>query len=713
MKSRSLLPVVLLTLASVPASAAMYCSLTAVPLQVNIEGLAEPTGDIYLNCSGGTPNGVLSGTLQISVGSRIANSITGDDQYVGIAISQEISGSFHQLPIQPRAISTYIVFEALNVNLNANGGIGLKVSGIRAEGSEKTQAAIQFYGGNQQLLVLSPLAVIAAGQPGLYATALPATVAGPGVEVPASLDFGGMVASHAQVASVRVTEGFAAAFAPRQADMTNGTRILIQISGLPNGSRVFAPNAVSGNNSSLPTQSGQFGTPLTSGFYNTFAGSSLLLARVAGAGSDGSGGWAIALPGTGPQNLYGAGEVLAYAGSAQLLYEVVDSSTTQVENAQIPLWIFTPANVSVDFSIVRPQVSLAPLGGQAGTGGASSLPRYRGSVPVSDCGSQGDCAAYYFPHMGVAPSGLTAFTAASGGNYQVGYIVVANGGTALLEWQAKITYGNGAGWLSVSPTTGLNNSTARYDVNPKNLAQGHYEAKLTFEQTHSPTSVTTKQDVTVTLDVSGVVAPPPPVVPAPRITAVLDAASGNPIDVAPGSLIILKGSGFLTTTAVTIAGRVAEVVSVTADQMAVVVPIDTPVGVALVIAANEGSASAAFGFNVVALAPSIATVLNYDDSLNGEGSAAPVGTQVKVFTTGLRLAELPVQVKIHDRYLDAYPATTDRPGINVLRVDVPADLPAMQSWLTVCGKLAGAEPVCADARPVWLGFSLPPPPPGP
>ena len=81
----------LFAMMAVPASADMQCNLTGVPLQVSSEGLAEPLGAILLQCGGGPPNGVLTGSFQIFISRRVANSLTETGNYLGITLSQELS----------------------------------------------------------------------------------------------------------------------------------------------------------------------------------------------------------------------------------------------------------------------------------------------------------------------------------------------------------------------------------------------------------------------------------------------------------------------------------------------------------------------------------------------------------------------------------------------------------------------------------------------
>src|SRR5262245_40957721 len=54
----------------------LFCTASATPLTVRIEGLAEKMGDVVLSCSGGTPGAVVTGNLSISLTVPITNRLT-------------------------------------------------------------------------------------------------------------------------------------------------------------------------------------------------------------------------------------------------------------------------------------------------------------------------------------------------------------------------------------------------------------------------------------------------------------------------------------------------------------------------------------------------------------------------------------------------------------------------------------------------------------
>src|SRR5262249_460310 len=56
----------------------LTCSESAVPPIVKGEGIAERTGDIALNCSGGAPGAIVDGNLSIFLNVNIANRLVGN-----------------------------------------------------------------------------------------------------------------------------------------------------------------------------------------------------------------------------------------------------------------------------------------------------------------------------------------------------------------------------------------------------------------------------------------------------------------------------------------------------------------------------------------------------------------------------------------------------------------------------------------------------------
>ncbi|MGJ5820343.1 IPT/TIG domain-containing protein [Paludibaculum fermentans] len=704
MRPRSLCLLVFLCLLMLPVQAATQCALTATPLLVASEGLTEQIGDILLSCYGGVPLGTIKGSLQISVSRRISNAIDDSGYVQGVTFALQTPGGYTNLPITVRPLDTSILIENFQFNMTVQGTFLVKVSGIRTEAGGTTQAYVQWLT-NEQLPIPSPITTVGTSQTSLYATTLAASVYGTGPALPQYMDFDNMIASGAGMATTRVTEGFGSAFVRRvTADTTNGMRVLIRLAGVPNGAKIIAPDAIAGSSAAIPTSSGQFGTNPTSGLYNPLAGNTLLLVRVRGAQTDGSGGFVVWTPSTGPQTLFGVGEIDYQGTSPYVVYEVLDASSTTLESAQIPLWLFLPTDQFVTEGVITQTVSLGPVSTLTGSVAGAPIPRYRPTAVTNDCHLLGDCNANYFPKMEITPTRTPEeFTAPSGSAAQSGYVLVHNIGGGLLQWRVLARFVNGAGWLAISNPSGSNNATVRFDVLPKSLPEGLYEADLVFQNVNPYSGSVEEQFVHVKLTVTAPLPEPPPPAPAPTISNVVTPGSRWGMPFAPGGLVVLIGTNFTDQTTVSIQGRPASIVLISATELTAQVPVDLTPGPAPVIATNSGSASAAYGIEIVAISPDLLFILNNDDEMNSVDRPAETGKTLQLFITGLGSAMHPVKVRIHDRWMDATPESTLQVGVELLRVTIPADLPTMQSDTMVCAQISeSVDGVCSVAKNIWL-----------
>ncbi len=686
-----------------PARALVQCSLTAVPLQTSSEGLAEPVGDIVLRCEGGAANGALTGTLQVSLGRRVANYIDAAyGRFGGITLSQEVgSGFFMVLPVSVRLLNNSVVFEGLNMTMSPQGTFGLKISGLRAEAGGTTYAALQF-SGNEQLLVSNFQTTVAYSQPGLLSTTLGAVSRGAGPMTPTYLDFSNMTASHAPVATVRVTEGYASAFVPWRLDqyVTNGTRVLVKLTGVPEGSRVIVPDAVAGSSTLQPTTSGELGGGPTPGLYDPTGQRSLLLVRVQGGQPDGSGGYAGWIAGPGPQALFGVRDALVSGGTAWAVYEVKDANPSLTENAQIPIWLFTPLERANTDVVVRSTVSLAPESDQPGPVEDAPIPRFRaGAVVGNDCEAVGDCDASYWSRMSVTPVQEPSFSGASGGGAQAAYVLMKNTGGGLLEWKVTARYRSTTGWLALEREAGFNDYTVRYDVIPKNLPPGTYEADLVFQQVGAPKGGNAEVVVPVKLVVTAALPPP---LPKPAIQDVVSPATGWGGPAAPGSVVVIQGKDFLDLSAVTVGGKTARIILVNPDSLTVELPADVPLGRVPVYVINLDQYSQAFMLETMPVAPGLVFALNENDDRNGEQSPAEAGKALQLYVTGLQLAVAPLYVKIHDVWMEAAAEPSGQAGIDIVKITVPDYFPTMSTAVLVCGQAPGQEGVCSYPRDVWV-----------
>jgi uncharacterized protein (TIGR03437 family) len=124
----------------------------------------------------------------------------------------------------------------------------------------------------------------------------------------------------------------------------------------------------------------------------------------------------------------------------------------------------------------------------------------------------------------------------------------------------------------------------------------------------------------------------------------------------------------------------------------------------------DGVRSAPVTTPLAEIAPAIfpGGILNQDNTFNGNQSAAPAGSVVQIFATGLPLpAAGTISARIHDRdilipyYGGPAPGLI---GLQQVNITIPADLPAMTTDVSVCGSSYAkpAERVCSPPAPIAL-----------
>ncbi len=511
-----------------------------------------------------------------------------------------------------------------------------------------------------------------------------------------------MINARVPMATTRLTEGWANGFVPRSGSNSNGTRIMIRLSGVPEGARVFAPDGITGTGSFQPTQSGGMGSYPASGVYTATSTGSLLLARVRAVNPDGSGGYPGLYPSyQGALLLTSVAEADSARGTQFLVYETMDANTAKQESAQIPIWIALPSDRFVPPSVVRQTLSLAPLSNEGGSIDFAPVPRYRPAAVATDCTLIGDCAAPYFPKLAVTGPEVSEFTAPAGSRFIQSDFRVNNTGGGLLEWRVTARYrGAGAGWIDIQATTGFESQTIRFNVWPTALTPGRYEGEIVVQQVGSPAGPNSEVLLPIALNVTPAA---PPAIPLPSITAIADAANRWPLPAAPGSLIIITGMNFGDNTSFTIGGKLARIVLAGPGEMLVEVPLDVAAGRVDVIPANSGRPGPAVALDIVAVAPSTLFVLNSDDENNSEVRPAGAGKTIQVYLTGVAGAAQPLNVKIHDRALNVEVQAGGQPGVSVVKFTVPADLPAMQTAVVVCAApAAGGAASCSHPKDIWI-----------
>jgi uncharacterized protein (TIGR03437 family) len=267
-----------------------------------------------------------------------------------------------------------------------------------------------------------------------------------------------------------------------------------------------------------------------------------------------------------------------------------------------------------------------------------------------------------------------------------------------MQWSAIAAYTNGANWLRLLPSSGVNNGTVRVDALTAGLQPGTYQATITIDA--GPLAGTQKVPVTLV-----VTAPPPP---RPTVQTVGNAADGSVATLAPGSLASVFGTNLGgQTVQVTFDGSAAKVLYSNATQINLQVPSGLAgKSTAQMIVSVDGNAGTAVMVKLAASAPAIFpdAVLNEDYSVNGASNAAKVGSTVQIFATGLPSGGM-LTAKIHDQtvivpyYAGPAPGL---PGVQQVDVVVPIDLPTMQTYVFVCGGPTLDQQVCSAPAKIWL-----------
>ena len=358
-----------------------------------------------------------------------------------------------------------------------------------------------------------------------------------GSPLPSSIGFGNLIQDGTAFTSTRVTEGFSGAFSPKSAaanlNADTGTRFIVRYSGFPQAARLFVPNVVAGSDAIHPTAGGDFGLPESGGAYAPSTNGSLLLSLVSGADSTGAGGSLVYTPGaigSGTVAFDAVTQLTLVNGAAYAVYEVVDANQFTVESAQFPTFLGLAPNVVQTAVQTSENVTYAPVSTVTTASTNAPIPRFLAITPLSDCSIIGDCGASYYPQLNVTTTSLQ-FSLAAGGPNQVQGLPVLNGGAGVLYWSATVTYVSGGGWLTISPSSGMNNGSIEVYANPGTLGPGTYQATITITGAQGGSVA-----VPVTLTIT------PATAPGPAITSVVNAATFAQAPVVPGSLATIMGS---------------------------------------------------------------------------------------------------------------------------------------------------------------------------
>jgi uncharacterized protein (TIGR03437 family) len=698
----------LLTLAVVSQAAALICVPAGGTPVVHSEGIAEQVGNIVLKCSGGAPGGTIGGNLSVFLPVNDTNRIQANGS---LDVTLMIDNSGTPQPANVPAVltsATSIGWIGLSFNLSPTGTVVLTISNVRANAAQSPSmflsAFVSFTGVSTLALTSSQLAV------GVPITSLFATTSSvlfcpaSGSPVPKVVSFENLLSTGSIFNTARVTEGYPDAFAPKSdpsnATSDTGTRIILQFSGFPSVARLFVPTFVAGSTADVPTAAGDLGLPASGGQYTPGKGQ-LLLALVSGADANGAGG-TVAAPPAATTAFTDVAEIPMSGGAGNAVFEVVDANPSIRESAQIPTWLGAVGYEPTSSVQPTENVFLAPVSTVVTASPDAPIPRFRAVTPPSDCGLLGDCKANYFPHLFVDTTPIAVTVAAN--QVQRFYPTIRNTGSGAMAWNASVQYTSGSNWIVLTGAQGVNNSLLRIDVVPAGLAPGVYQANVVIDAGAAGTEA-----IPVTATVVAAV-------PQPLIKAVTSSAAPFNGGVVADSLVTIWGHNLAgNAVVVTFDGIPADLLYDGPTQINVHVPASATGhagnsgsrGVFVVVTV-DGQSSPILGAGMLDLAPAIFTggVINQDTTVNSASSAAPGGTIVAVYATGLATSGT-ITAKIQDREIPnpvyAGPAPTV-PGVQQVNIRVPSDLPAGQTFVWVCGTTSAnpSQKVCSAATPIWV-----------
>jgi uncharacterized protein (TIGR03437 family) len=676
----------LLLARALPAAsgAPLLCTPAASPSLLRAEGLAEPVGDIVLSCTGAP--GPVTMSLGVLLSVPVTNRVAADGA-IDVAVTVDTpSGPLSAGAGASLSGISSVSLGGIHFTVPESGAVMLRISNLRAavaqQGISNTTPiqALLTVGGN--VLLTATTLTVGIPQRSLLSTGNSSTVNCYGSPAPSgAITMGSLFSAGSRAASTRVTEGFADAFDKRRPGADSGVRIVVRYSGFPEGARIFVPDAIAGSDAVQPTSGGDLPTTASGGVYAPGSGS-LLLVRVAGANSSGAGGtlaYTPGAPGSGPAALDGASEIALSGGSGMAVYEVVDANPLVRESADIPTFFALPPAGGAVARVGRQSVSLGPVSDVAAATATDPVPRFVEAAPLPDCSVLGDCDV--FPKLAVNAPPL-AFTAESGGNAMGAYIPVGNTGGGALAWDVRATYENGSDWMrwAVNPVLPYSWGAVALTISPVGLAPGVYKGTLVIDAGLTAGS----QSLPVTLTVV------PPTMP--YVSGITDAATFGKGPFAPGSIVTVWGvklSG--ASVSVLFDGIEARRLYSGDSQINLQVPPELAGRASTqMVVTVDGQSTKPRMVDLVPVAPAVFGngILNQDWSVNSATNAAPAGSIVSIWATGLAAADRStISVRLGDRdiasleYAGPAPTLT---GVDQVNLRIPAGLAPATADLQLC-----------------------------
>jgi len=688
-------------LAGLPLAAAptqLLCDAVADPAQIRTEGIAEKVGVVHLVCTG-TPGGTVTSDFSVTLSAAVSNKITGE--FIDATLVADTDLGERNVGGNPFLLGrNTLYFTRFEFNVPSSGRTTIRLNNVRVDPnlSETTVTAFLSTSGPASIGIRNNPVTVAVPRRGLLANGSSARIVCQGSRLPdESINFLGLVLARTAFVTTRVTEGSPTAFEPRLPNTSSGTRVMIRYSGFPAQARLFVPELITGSTAFTPTSAGDLGLPAHPGRYLS---NSLLLSRVSGHDSSGAGGFPVAPTAYAtPIDLGSVAEIPLTNGAGEAVFEVVDSVASEFESAQIPTWVYLPANTGLDGVVATSQVTFAPMSTVGGASPTAPVPRFRNVPPPADCNVARDCNASYFPRLFVDPPSqpLNVQLPSAPGFYQRFFRVLNERG-GIMPWTATIAYRNGSGWLKIFPESGINNASLNLSYFPERLQPGYYEATLTIDAGPLAGSRTFAIALTVTPGPpAGNPVPDPNPQPAPatapRYWTIGNAAQLGVSTLVPGSLAAIEGTRLNgQSVSVTLDGIESIVVSRSESKLTVIVP----AGLGLRQTARlQVTVDGARGEEVIVplavAAPAIfpGAIYNQDGFPNRPDSPERAGNVLQIFATGLPLPNFgSITARIHDRdiasplFAGAAPGTPGAQQVNLL---IPEDLPAMTTEVKVCG----------------------------
>jgi uncharacterized protein (TIGR03437 family) len=707
-----LLPVGLLLLAASSLAHAgatsLICTTSATPLIMHAEEITDAVGSIEIVCTGGPPSASMVENVTIQLNLPVSNRINA--QNVTDAVLTADSGS-GPMPVSSQGLLMFtynVVWNDVHLTLSPTGAIILRISNIRVDSTAATpspggQITADVIVGGDIIDVNQPSLSVGTTFTSLYSNNSTKLVcAQSGATVPGTLSFSQFIAAKAAFTSTRVTEGFATALLPKSDpdnyDADTGDRILVTFTDLSPLATLYVPVAVAGSDAIVPTAGGDLGVPEAGGTYapNTNGGS-LLLSLVSGADANGAGGTPLYVPtGSAPVTFDSLVPIpVSSAGSASIVYEVMDANDSTQETAQFPTFLAVPPSGNGITYTSNETVTLAPVSTVLTASITAPVPRFVQTEAPNDCAIIGDCNAPYFPHLSVSPSSMN-FTVATGSTSSQ-FLDINNLGSGQLTWSATIVYadGSGTGWLSLSPTSwdaagGTNVTVDATHVNP-----GVWNATILI--TAGPIAGQAEVGVTANVTPTG----------NPTIRTVTSSANIFGPATA-GSLAMITGTGFVAPVTITFDGQAAQILASNSTNLNVLVPASLAGQASTqLVVSNNGIPMPAYTVPLAAFSPGIfsGAVLNQDYSVNGSAHPAAPGSVVQVWGTGVSASGVVTGLIGGQPSVPEYAGPA--PGyLGVQQVNVP--IPAGDSpgnyLLQICeSATAGGTQVCSPPVSLVIG----------